>query len=131
MVPLLGRLLNHVRIRPMRDATVTVSPALERRAPQVAAEDYAARHLIEHTLDRKADLRRLVPVSPEAAHRYRELLCYELEALREVRRALATASGGPDLASFLQETLAEIERLTIEVRWCDDLGTPTQISQAG
>jgi hypothetical protein len=38
-----------------------LAPAMERRRPRIAAEDYAARHSIEHTLDRKAELRRLAP----------------------------------------------------------------------
>ena len=36
-----------------------LGPPLERRRPRILAEDYAARHSIEHTLDRKAELRRL------------------------------------------------------------------------
>ena len=52
-----------------------LSPPIERRRPRILAEDYAARHSIEHTLDRKAELRRLAedragrrsPLSP-AAH---------------------------------------------------------------
>ena len=46
-----------------------LAPALERRRPRIQMEDYAARHSIEHTLDRKAELRRLVPLRPEAAAR--------------------------------------------------------------
>ena len=61
-----------------------LAPALERRRPRIAAEDYAARHSIEHTLDRKAELRRLAPTKPEAAQRYRQLLLWELEGLREM-----------------------------------------------
>ena len=44
-----------------------LAPALERRRPRIQMEDYAARHSIEHTLDRKAELRRLVPFRPDAA----------------------------------------------------------------
>src|SRR6185312_8530894 len=65
-----------------------LAPPLERRRPVIAAEDYAARHSIEHTLDRKAELRRLAPTSPPAARRYHELLSYELSGLRELVRAL-------------------------------------------
>ena len=65
-----------------------LAPALERRRPRIAAEDYAARHSIEHTLDRKAELRRLAPSWPPAARRYHQLLTYELEGLREVVAAL-------------------------------------------
>ncbi|HKH83518.1 MAG TPA: hypothetical protein VKA25_07540, partial [Gemmatimonadales bacterium] len=65
-----------------------LAPALERRRPRIAAEDYAARHSIEHTLDRKAELRRLAPTLPSAAARYHQLLGYELDGLREVVTAL-------------------------------------------
>jgi hypothetical protein len=122
MATLLDRFFGAFRGFPARRVlTLPVGPALERRAPQIAAEDYAARHLIEHTLDRKADLRRLAPESPDAARRYRQLLGYELEALHELTEALRSASGGPELAGFLTETAHEIERLVIEVRWCDSL----------
>ena len=67
-----------------------LTPAVERRRPRIAAEDYAARHSIEHTLDRKAELRRLAPTWPPAARRYHQLLTYELDALREVAKALHT-----------------------------------------
>ncbi len=122
MATLLDRLLGAFRVLPARRVfTLPVGPALERRAPQIAAEDYAARHLIEHTLDRKANLRRLVPESADAARRYRELLGFELDALRELTRALRSASGGPELSGFLAETAQEVERLTIEIRWCEAL----------
>jgi hypothetical protein len=81
-------------------------------------EDYAARHSIEHTLDRKAELRRLAPTRPEAAARYHQLLTYELEGLREVMATLQTTTGGRDLHECLAENRAEIERLEIEVAWC-------------
>lgn len=95
-----------------------VTPAVERRRPRIAAEDYAARHSIEHTLDRKADLRRLAPAQGDAAERYEQLLRYELTGLREVVAALETSAGGRDLQECLAEALAEIERLEIEVAWC-------------
>jgi hypothetical protein len=98
-----------------------LSPALERRRPRIAAEDYAARHSIEHTLDRKADLRRLAPLRPDAARRYEELLGFELAGLREVVAALESSAGGRDLHECLAEAREEIERLEIEVAWCAGL----------
>jgi hypothetical protein len=104
-----------------------LTPAVERRRPRIAAEDYAARHTIEHTLDRKADLRRLAPLRPEAAERYAQLLQYELTGLREVVAALETTAGGRDLQECLVEAREEIARLEIEVEWCHALqaGWPT------
>lgn len=98
-----------------------LAPAVERRRPRLAAEDYAARHSIEHTLDRKADLRRLAPVRPDAAHRYEQLLGYELAALREVVAALENTVGGRELHECLAEVREEIQRLEIEVSWCHSL----------
>src|SRR5918999_1060709 len=95
-----------------------LSPPLERRRPRILAEDYAARHSIEHTLDRKAELRRLAQTSAEAAARYHQLLTYELEGLREVALVLQSTTGGRDLHECLSESRAEIERLEIEVEWC-------------
>lgn len=95
-----------------------LAPALERRRPRIAAEDYAARHSIEHTLDRKAELRRLAPTWPPAARRYHELLTYELEGLREVVTALHSVTGGRELEEALGETSVQIERLEIEISWC-------------
>jgi hypothetical protein len=95
-----------------------LSPALERRRPRIAAEDYAARHSIEHTLDRKAELRRLAPTWPPAARRYHQLLRYELEGLRELVQALRSVTEGRELEESLAETAAQIERLEIEVAWC-------------
>jgi hypothetical protein len=95
-----------------------LTPAVERRRPRIAAEDYAARHSIEHTLDRKADLRRLAPFQREAAVRYEQLLRYELAGLRQVVAALETTAGGRDLQECLAEARGEIERLEIEVAWC-------------
>ena len=95
-----------------------LAPAVERRRPRLAAEDYAARHSIEHTLDRKAELRRLAPARPDAATRYEQLLRYELAGLREVVAALETTAGGRDLQECLAEAREEIERLEIEVAWC-------------
>ena len=95
-----------------------LTPAVERRRPRIAAEDYAARHTIEHTLDRKADLRRLAPLRSDAAERYEQLLQFELTGLREVVTALATAAGGRDLEECLAEAREEIARLEIEVAWC-------------
>ena len=98
-----------------------LTPAIERRRPRIAAEDYAARHSIEHTLDRKADLRRLAPTRPDAARRYEELLRYELAGLREVVAALETSAGSRDLQECLVEAREEIGRLEIEVEWCATL----------
>lgn len=95
-----------------------LSPAIERRRPRILMEDYAARHLIEHTLDRKAELRRLVPLRPEAAARYHQLLTFELLGLRELVSVLEATSGGRELQECLAENRAEIERLEIEVAWC-------------
>jgi hypothetical protein len=92
--------------------------AVERRRPRLAAEDYAARHTIEHTLDRKANLRRLSPLDPEAAERYAQLLHYELNGLREVVHALENTVGGRELQECLAEAREEIARLEIEVEWC-------------
>lgn len=98
-----------------------VTLPLERRRPRIAAEDYAARHSIEHTLDRKAELRRLAPTHPAAAQRYHELLTYELQGLREVVAVLDSTAGGRDLQECLAETRGEIDRLEIEVAWCSAL----------
>ncbi len=95
-----------------------LSPPLERRRPRIQAEDYAARHSIEHTLDRKAELRRLAQHRPDAAARYHQLLTSELDGLRQVVAALEASSGGRDLQECLLESRAEIERLEIEVAWC-------------
>ena len=100
-----------------------LAPAVERRRPRLAAEDYAARHSIEHTLDRKADLRRLAPVRADAARRYEQLLRYELAGLREVVAALENTVGGRELHECLTETRGEIQRLEIEVAWCASLTT--------
>ena len=101
-----------------------LDPPIERRRPRILMEDYAARHSIEHTLDRKAELRRLAPTRAEAAARYHQLLTYELEGLREVMSTLQTTTGGRDLHECLAENKAEIERLEIEVAWCATLLPP-------
>jgi hypothetical protein len=108
-----------------------LNPPIERRRPRILAEDYAARHSIEHTLDRKAELRRLAPSRPEAAARYHQLLTYELEGLREVMKTLRATTGGPDLQECLAENQAEIERLEIEVAWCAELLRPRTDLPAG
>jgi hypothetical protein len=101
-----------------------LEPPIERRRPRILMEDYAARHSIEHTLDRKAELRRLAPTRPEAAARYHQLLSYELKGLREVVATLQTTTGGRDLLECMAEQRAEIERLEIEVDWCATLLRP-------
>src|SRR6478609_8488566 len=98
-----------------------LTPAVERRRPRIAAEDYAARHSIEHTLDRKAELRRLGPLRVDAAERYEQLLVFELTGLREVVAALEATAGGRDLQECLAEAREEIARLEIEVEWCAEL----------
>jgi hypothetical protein len=109
----LGQLRAHHRRR-----LPFLAPALERRRPRIQMEDYAARHSIEHTLDRKAELRRLVPLRPEAAARYHQLLSYELVGLKELVAVLQSTSGGRELQDCLAENRSEIERLEIEVAWC-------------
>ena len=116
LVETLGQLRAHHRRR-----LPFLTAAVERRRPRIAAEDYAARHSIEHTLDRKADLRRLAPLRPDAATRYEQLLRYELTGLREVVAALETTAGGRDLQECLVEAREEIQRLEIEVEWCASL----------
>jgi hypothetical protein len=98
-----------------------LAPALERRRPRIAAEDYAARHSIQHTLDRKAELRRLAPTLPSAAQRYHQLLQYELDGLMEVAAALHTVTAGRELEECLTETALQMERLKIEISWCEEL----------
>jgi hypothetical protein len=112
--------LDQIRTRHRRRVPF-LAPALERRRPRIAAEDYAARHSIEHTLDRKAELRRLAPTWPPAARRYHELLTYELDGLREVVRALHSVTEGRELEEALAETAVQIERLEIEIAWCATL----------
>jgi hypothetical protein len=101
-----------------------LSPPIERRRPRILAEDYAARHSIEHMLDRKAELRRLAQDRADAAARYHQLLSYELEGLREVVTVLQGSSGGRELQDCIVESQAEIERLEIEVAWCRSLLRP-------
>jgi hypothetical protein len=110
--------LDQLRTRHRRRIPFFLGPPVERRRPRILAEDYAARHSIEHTLDRKAELRRLAQTSPEAAGRYHQLLTYELHGLREVAEVLQSTTGGRDLQECLAESRAEIERLEIEVEWC-------------
>jgi hypothetical protein len=95
--------------------------AVERRRPRIAAEDYAARHSIEHTLDRKAELRRMAPTQPSAARRYHQLLTYELEGLRELVGALHSVAGDRELEECVAETALQMERLEIEIAWCNHL----------
>lgn len=105
-----------------------LAPPLERRRPRIAAEDYAARHSIEHTLDRKAELRRLAPTQPSAALRYHQLLTYELEGLREVVAALHSVTGGRELEDCLSETAVQLERLELEIAWCEEQTTAAEPS---
>jgi hypothetical protein len=126
----IARTLHQLRVHHRRRLPF-LAPAVERRRPRLAAEDYAARHSIEHTLDRKADLRRLAPVRPDAAHRYEQLLGYELAGLREVVAALENTAGGRELQECLTEAREEIQRLEIEVAWCASLAPrwPTAIAE--
>ncbi len=112
--------LEQLRSRHRRRLTF-LAPAMERRQPRIVAEDYAARHSIEHTLDRKAELRRLAPTWPPAARRYHQLLTYELEGLREVVAALPSVTAGRELDECLAETSVQINRLEIEIAWCTRL----------
>lgn len=98
-----------------------LAAALERRRPRIAAEDYAARHSIQHTVDRKAELRRLAPTTPSAARRYHQLLTYELDGLREVVSALRSVTEGRELEECLSETALQVERLQVEIAWCEEL----------
>ena len=98
-----------------------LAPALERRRPRIAAEDYAARHSIEHTLDRKSELRRLAPLSPPAARRYHELLTYELTGLQELATGLQSVTGGRELEEALAETTTQMRQLEVEITWCATL----------
>lgn len=123
------RTLQQLRTRHRRRLPF-LAPALERRRPRIAAEDYAARHSIEHTLDRKAELRRLAPTWPPAARRYHQLLTYELEGLREVVKALHSVTGGRELEEALAETAVQIEQLEIEIAWCGRLLDRTSLAQA-
>jgi len=109
--------LNRFRARHRRRLAF-LAPAVERRRPRIAAEDYAARHSIEHTLDRKAELRRLAPTLPSAARRYHQLLTYELEGLRELISALHSVAGDRELEECLAEAALQAERLEIEIGWC-------------
>ena len=125
-MPLLRSLLdtlNHLRSHHRRRLSF-LNPPIERRRPRIQMEDYAARHSIEHTLDRKAELRRLAPIRPEAAARYHQLLTYELDGLRELVATLRTTTGGRDLQECLAENRGEIERLEVEVAWCRALLSP-------
>lgn len=122
-MPLLRSLLktlDHLRSHHRRRLSF-LSPPIERRRPRITMEDYAARHSIEHTLDRKAELRRLAPTRPEAAARYHQLLTYELEGLKEVMSALHSVAGGRELEECLAETALQVERLEIEIAWCNRL----------
>ena len=112
--------LEQLRSRHRRRLTF-LAPAMERRRPRIAAENYAARHSIEHTLDRKAELRRLAPTWPPAARRYHQLLTYELEGLREVVAALHSVTEGRELEECLAETRVQIRRLETEIAWCANL----------
>jgi hypothetical protein len=109
--------LNRFRARHRRRLAF-LAPAVERRRPRIAAEDYAARHSIEHTLDRKAELRRLAPTLPSAARRYHQLLTFELEGLRELISALHSVAGDRELEECLAEAALQAERLEIEIGWC-------------
>jgi hypothetical protein len=115
--------LSHLRSHHRRRLSF-LNPPIERRRPRIMMEDYAARHSIEHTLDRKAELRRLAPTRPEAAARYQQLLTYELQGLREVMSTLQTTTAGRDLYECLAENKVDVERLEIEVAWCEALLRP-------
>lgn len=125
LVEALNQLRSHHRRR-----LAFLNPPIERRRPRIQMEDYAARHSIDHTLDRKAELRRLAPAHPQAAERYHQLLTYELQGLRELVATLQTTAGGRDLQECLAESRAEIERLEIEVAWCASLLSTEQAADS-
>jgi len=108
-----------------------LAAALERRRPRIAAEDYAARHSIQHTLDRKAELRRLAPTQLSAARRYHQLLRFELEGLREVVTALHSVTGGRELEECLSEATIQMERLQSEIAWCEEMLSTLEQSPVG
>ncbi len=132
MTPLLERLwdaLHQLRSHHRR-RLLFLNPPLERRRPRIPMEDYAARHSIDHTLDRKAELRRLAPSLPEAAARYHQLLTYELQGLRDLVATLQATTGGREVQECLAESRAEIERLEIEVAWCSSLSSAEPAANA-
>jgi len=108
-----------------------LAAALERRRPRIAAENYAARHSIQHTLDRKAELRRLAPTQLPAARRYHQLLRFELEGLSEVVTALHSVTGGRELEECLSEATVQMERLQSEIAWCEEVLSTLQQSPVG
>jgi hypothetical protein len=112
--------LKHLRSRHRRRLAF-LEPAIERRRPRIQAENYAARHSIEHTLDRKAELRRLAPTWAPAARRYHQLLTYEVDGLREMVTLLRSVTGGRELEECLSETAVQIDRLEVELAWCREL----------
>jgi hypothetical protein len=63
----------------------------------------------------------MAPTWPPAARRYHQLLTYELDGLRELVNALYSVTGGRELEEALAETAVQIERLEIEVAWCQRL----------
>lgn len=103
---------------PHRRRLPFLTPALERRGPRIAAEDYAARHSIDHILDRKLELRRVARTEPAAAQRYMQLLMWELDGVREMVKVLMGTTGGRDLQECIAEARQEIERLEAEVGSC-------------
>ena len=73
-MPLLDRVMETLRqLRSHhRRRLAFLNPPIERRRPRIQMEDYAARHSIDHTLDRKAELRRMAPGNPQAAAQARD-----------------------------------------------------------
>ena len=132
MTPLLERVWDALRqLRSHhRRRLLFLNPPIERRRPRIQMEDYAARHSIDHTLDRKAELRRLAPSLPEAAARYHQLLTYELQGLRDLVATLQATTGGREVQECLAESRAEIERLEIEVAWCSSLSSAEPAANA-
>lgn len=90
----------------------------QRRA--LEEDEYGARQLIQRTLDAKADLRRLAPVSRNAARRYQRLLALELRSLEELERQMR-ADAEDEAAGYLEEAQAELAQLRTEVDWCRQL----------
>lgn len=90
----------------------------QRRA--LEEDEYGARQLVQRTLDAKADLRRLAPVSRNAARRYQRLLALELRSLEELERQMR-ADAEEEAAGYLAEAQAELAQLRTEVDWCRQL----------
>jgi hypothetical protein len=63
----------------------------------------------------------LAPTLPSANARYHQLLRYELDGLRDVVTALHSVTEGRELEECLFEAAIQMERLEIEIAWCQEL----------